>query len=31
MQLQISVQDGTVYVSQGERAVEITPQALNAA
>ena len=31
MQLQVSVQDGTVYVSQGERAVEITPRALNAA
>jgi len=31
MQLQVSVQDGTVYVSQGERTVEITPRALNAA
>ena len=31
MQLQVSVQDGTVYVSQGERAVEITPRSLNAA
>ena len=30
MQLQVSVQDGTVYVSEGERAVEITPVALNA-
>jgi uncharacterized protein YaeQ len=29
MQLQVSVQDGTVFVSQGERAVEITPRALN--
>ncbi len=31
MQLQVSVQDGTVYVSEGERSVEITPLALNAA
>lgn len=31
MQLQVLVQDGTVTVSEGERAVEITPRALNAA
>ena len=31
MQLQISVHDGTVYVSEGGRAVEITPQALKRA
>jgi uncharacterized protein YaeQ len=31
MQLQVSVQDGTVYVSEGERSIEITPLALNAA
>ena len=31
MQLQVSVQDGTVYVSQGERSVEIVPQALKSA
>jgi uncharacterized protein YaeQ len=30
MQLQVSVQDGTVYVSEGERSIEITPLALNA-
>jgi len=30
MQLQVSVQDGTAYVSSGERTVEITPLALNA-
>lgn len=30
MQLQVSVQDGTAYVSEGERTVEITPAALNA-
>lgn len=31
MQLQVSVQDGHVYVSQGERTVEIAPQSLKAA
>ena len=31
MQLQVSVQDGTVYLSTGERALEITPLALNPA
>ena len=31
MQLQVSVQDGAVYVSTGERSVEITPIALNQA
>ncbi len=30
MQLQVSVHDGTAYVSEGERSVEITPLALNA-
>ena len=30
MQLQVSVQDGTAYVSEGTRSVEITPLALNA-
>lgn len=30
MQLQISVQDGTAYIGDGERAVEITPRRLNA-
>lgn len=30
MQLQISIQDGTAYVSAGERSVEITPLALKA-
>ena len=30
MQLQVSVQDGTAWVSSGERSVEITPLALNA-
>ena len=30
MQLQVSVQDGTAYVSEGERTVEIAPVALNA-
>lgn len=30
MQLQISIQDGTAYVSAGERSVEITPQVLKA-
>jgi len=29
MQLQISVQDGTAYIGDGERAVEITPVRLN--
>ena len=29
MQLQVSVQDGTVYLSEGDRSVEITPLALN--
>jgi uncharacterized protein YaeQ len=29
MQLQISVQDGTVYIGDGQRAVEITPLRLN--
>jgi len=29
MQLQISVQDGTVYIGQGDQAVEITPLRLN--
>ena len=29
MQLQISVQDGTAYIGDGERAVEITPLRLN--
>jgi uncharacterized protein YaeQ len=29
MQLQISVQDGTVYLGDGERAAEITPERLN--
>ena len=28
MQLQVSVQDGTVYLSEGERSVEITPVSL---
>lgn len=28
MQLQVSVQDGTVYLSEGERSIEITPLAL---
>ena len=31
MQLQISVQDGTAYIGDGERSVEITPQRLNPA
>jgi uncharacterized protein YaeQ len=31
MQLQVSVQDGTAYVSEGERSIEITPLALNTA
>lgn len=31
MQLQVSVQDGTVYIGDGERSVEITPQRLNPA
>ncbi len=31
MQLQVSVQDGTVYVGDGQRSVEITPVRLNAA
>jgi uncharacterized protein YaeQ len=31
MQLQVSVQDGTVYVNEGARSVEITPLRLNAA
>jgi len=30
MQLQVSVQDGTAYVSEGARSIEITPIALNA-
>ena len=30
MQLQVSVQDGTAYIGQGEQAVEITPIRLNA-
>jgi uncharacterized protein YaeQ len=30
MQLQFTVQDGTVYASEGERSVEITPRALGA-
>ena len=29
MQLQLSVQDGTVYLGDGQRSVEITPQRLN--
>jgi len=29
MQLQVSVQDGTAYVSEGTRSVEITPLRLN--
>lgn len=29
MQLQISVQDGTAYIGDGERSVEITPRRLN--
>ena len=29
MQLQVSVQDGTAWVSDGQRSVEITPQRLN--
>jgi len=29
MQLQVSVQDGTVYLSEGDRSIEITPLALN--
>ena len=29
MQLQVSVQDGTVYLGDGQRAVEMTPVALN--
>ena len=29
MQLQLSVQDGTVWVGDGERSVELTPQRLN--
>ena len=31
MQLQVSVQDGTVYIGDGERSVEITPLRLNPA
>ncbi|MBC8056759.1 MAG: YaeQ family protein [Rhizobiales bacterium] len=31
MQLQLSVQDGTAYLGDGERSVEITPQRLNPA
>ncbi|HRI18766.1 MAG TPA: YaeQ family protein, partial [Burkholderiaceae bacterium] len=31
MQLQVSVQDGHVYFSQGERSVEIVPQVLKSA
>ena len=30
MQLQVSVQDGSAYVSEGERSIEITPLSLNA-
>jgi uncharacterized protein YaeQ len=29
MQLQITVQDGTLWVSSGDRSVEITPLRLN--
>ncbi len=31
MQFQVSVQDGTVYLGEGQRSVEITPLALNGA
>lgn len=31
MQLQISVQDGTAYIGDGERSVEVTPRRLNPA
>ena len=30
MQLQISVQDGTVWVGQGDATIELTPRRLNA-
>lgn len=30
MQLQVTVQDGTVWVGDGQRSVEVTPQRLNA-